>query len=158
MGNEIERKGLSSRAGTIIERNHSTVYVEDNLVTKKKHRTNNQLNDEWLIIYEQLYNYDNRIVKIYDMTDNTITMEKVDYKCTLNYYIREYDTDYNHDKLNKYIAQYLDIWNNFFQFSLNHLKTHSFFHADYKLSNVVIDTDDNLRVIDPDSFKRENFF
>lgn len=142
----------------IIERKRNTIYVNDDIVKKKKHEKNNEIDDEWAIIYERLYNYDNRIVKIYDITDNIITMEKVDYKYSLNYYVKEYDSDYNHDKLNKYIAQYLDIWNNFFQFSLNHLKTHYFFHTDYKLSNVVVDINDNLKVIDPDSFKRENFF
>jgi|TARA_Y100000289_G_scaffold14978_1_gene14152 serine/threonine protein kinase len=144
----------------IIERKRNTIYVGNETVKKELTAsiTVPEKIDEWVVIYEQLYNYDNRLVKVYDMTDNVLTMEKIDYQYTLKDYIKYYDKTYNHDKLNKYIAQFMDIWNNFYQFSLDHLKTHYFYHTDYKLGNVVVDKDDNLRLIDPDSFKRENLF
>jgi len=144
----------------IIERKRNTIYVEDDKVIKVLTANIAQSSkiDYWLTVYDKLYAYDNRIVKIYDINDKTITMEKINYKYTLEYYMQEFDPSYSHIKLNSYISQYMDIWNNFFQFSFTYLNDFYFFHTDYKLANVLVDENDNLRLIDPDSFKVENLF
>ena len=145
---------------TYIQRKRNVIYEEDNVIKKvlTANITSAEEIDKWLQTYEQLYQYDNRIVKVYDIVDNTIIMEKIEYKYGLDQYVKTYDPDYTHEKLNHYISQFMDIWNNFFQFSFKHLKDYYFFHKDYKVANIVVDYDDNLRVIDPDSYKLENIF
>ena len=142
----------------IIENPFNKIYVKDNVARKEFLSPDKKLTQTWGLLYEQLYNYDNRLVKIYDLSENHITMEKIDYKYTLAHYVRKYDASYNEERLNRYISQYMDIWNNFFQFSFNELKTNIFYHRDYMLVNLVVDKNDNLRLIDPDSFKIEKLF
>ena len=113
----------------------------------------NKLDQQWFNLYNEFYEYDSRIVKVINYENNKITMEKINFKCTLDEYTRKTDLDFTNKKLLNYFTQFSDIWNNFLKFSYEKFTDEIFMHNDYSLSNCVIDLDDNIRVIDPDSCK-----
>ena len=108
-------------------------------------------NSKWYDLYNEFYEYDSRVVKVLDYKDNKITMERVNFKYTLDEYTRIIDPNYTDKKFLNYFTQFSDIWNNFLKFSNERLNGKIFIHNDYSLVNCVIDLDDNIRVIDPDS-------
>tara|TARA_B100000214_G_scaffold359395_1_gene320767 strand:+ start:619 stop:1089 length:471 start_codon:yes stop_codon:yes gene_type:complete len=120
---------------------------------KGRLKVDKKLHPRWYDVYNEFYEYDNRVVKVFDYRDNKITMEKIDFKYTLDEYTRMIDPNYTNKKFLNYFTQFSDIWNNFLKFSYERLNDEIFMHNDYSLVNCVIDLDDNLRVIDPDSCK-----
>ena len=139
----------------IFENHKSKIYDYGNKIVKEGI---NPYRKNILKHLQKLNEFDNRIVKLYSWDKTTITMEKINIKYSLFEYVESFDESFSDFKLNNYISEYIDIWNNFFQFSFKHFdQDQIIFHEDYRLTNVVVDQDDNLRVIDPEGFKIRSY-
>lgn len=140
----------------IYNNNKSSVYDCGDKIVKK---VANGVYRNSFECYLKLYEIENRLVKVHSWDEKTITMEKIKFKYSLEEYTQKYDKSFSNEKLNNYIAQFIDIWNNISQFSLNlNSKIGKYFiNDDYRLSNVVVDYNENLRVLDPESFKTTSF-
>lgn len=100
------------------------------------------MSKNWFNAYQELHNFEPRVVEIYSITDKTIFMKHID-GVNLQKCINE-----------KYYLQMLDILNNIRIFNQN--KNPKFYHIDASIKNCIV-KDNVVYLIDPDSFRFFNF-
>ena len=108
--------------------------------------------EQWFDTYKDYYNFDNRVVKVKEINEDSFKMELLEGDI-LSHVIIDNLID-RELKLN-ITTQIMDIVNNMFQFKP---KYGSFFwHDDIQLGNFILQPDFKVRLIDPDSFMHVNF-
>ena len=106
----------------------------------------------WFDTYKDYYNFDNRVVKVEEIYEDSFKMEDLEGD-TLSKVIIDNILD-RKEKI-QITAEVMDIVNNMFQFKPNYGSF--FWHGDIQLKNFILQPDFKVRLVDPDSFIHINF-
>lgn len=115
----------------------------------------NLVPEDWLHYYNQVRNNNPRYVDVYKVVDNnTLVMEYIDELDTLENILKEPRHWHRIDK--HFIVEALETFHQAFTDGLRVSKHQGgemyFLHTDLKISNLIVDKDMRVRIIDPDSY------
>ena len=123
--------------------------MTDVFIKKIPEQRVNRLDSHWLELYNSYYDFDNRVVKMLDLKDGTMTLEHLD-----GFDLRNRDklAELDIPTLRYILEEVLDIYARQYKFRHESLPTEQMFlHLDYKAHNLMY-ADGRVRLIDPDSF------
>ena len=106
----------------------------------------------WFDTYKDYYNFDNRVVKVEEIYEDSFKMEDLEGDTLSKVII---DNILNRKEKIQLTAEVMDIVNNMFQFKPNYGSF--FWHGDIQLKNFILQPDFKVRLVDPDSFIHINF-
>ena len=106
----------------------------------------------WFDTYKDYYNFDNRVVKVEEIYEDSFKMEDLEGDTLSKVII---DNILNRKEKIQITAEVMDIVNNMFQFKPNYGSF--FWHGDIQLKNFILQPDFKVRLVDPDSFIHINF-
>lgn len=106
----------------------------------------------WFDTYKDYYNFDNRVVKVEEIYEDSFKMEDLKGDTLSKVII---DNILNRKEKIQITAEVMDIVNNMFQFKPNYGSF--FWHGDIQLKNFILQPDFKVRLVDPDSFIHINF-
>lgn len=139
----------------IYESKNSIIEIDttDNIVYKTlKHK---DLSSKWFEDYKKLCEKNDFLVKVYNLVSSrTYTMEYLPIYDTLEHCIKDPSYYVNLDKL--FIIDIIETFHEAFLVGIRLSKTTNdnlyFLHSDLKLANIIVTTDKQIKVIDPDSY------
>ena len=103
----------------------------------------------WLELYNSYYDFDNRVIKLLDLKDDSMTLEHLE-----GFDLREFWklVELDVPTLRYILEEVLDIYAKQFKFRHELLPIdRTFLHLDYKPHNLMY-ADGRVRLVDPDSF------
>ena len=106
----------------------------------------------WFDTYKDYYNFDNRVVKVEEIYEDSFKMKDLEGDTLSKIII---DNILNRKEKIQITAEVMDIVNNMFQFKPNYGSF--FWHGDIQLKNFILQPDFKVRLVDPDSFIHINF-
>ena len=142
----------------LYEKNGSKIEVINNDIVRKTfiYDISNFYNREWLNQYNKLRELDPRYIEVYNVGHNYIDMKYIKNACTLSAIISpdfdeiEISKKYNSGVKKELIIKYLDLLLKA-QHYLSIVKNIT--HYDLGHGNILVDENNKLIVIDPDSFR-----
>ena len=139
---------------TIFESKNCIIKYDGNSTVYKTLKENT-LPDDWLQHYNQVRNNNPRYVDVYEVVDNnTLVMEYVDELDTLEHILKEPHHWHRIDK--QFIIEALETFHQAFTDGLQVSKHQGgemyFLHTDLKITNLIVDKDMCVKIIDPDSY------
>ena len=125
--------------------------IDNKTVRKNTHRTD--LDHKWLELYRKLSDIEPALVKIQDIvldaTGSVILMENLVDTHTLHFpeYV-ENMAERSVETNQKFLTNYFNLIRNLLVFA----QKHNFIHDDVNHGNLMVDTDGNIKLVDPDAF------
>ena len=125
--------------------------INNKTVRKNTHRTD--LDHKWLELYRKLSDIEPALVKIQDIvldaTGSVILMENLVDTHTLHFpeYV-ENMAERSVETNQKFLTNYFNLIRNLLVFA----QKHNFIHHDVNFGNLLVDTEGNIKLVDPDSF------
>ena len=123
--------------------------MKKNIYKKKVDNTRvSRITNQWINLYQEYYEFDNRVIELIEYKNGTFYMESVTGTALR-------DLDYNtlsSDEKRFIFNEVVDIWTNHVNFKGSELTPNELFvHDDYHVGNLFY-TGDSVRLLDPDSF------
>ena len=142
----------------LYEKNNIKIKVLDDSIVRKTFNHSIKNNFEWLVKYNKLREWDPRYVEVYGVGSNYIDMAYVKNAISMLdifYTTDEVSKKYTQKEIKNFTVEYLDIIIKA-QSYLN--ISNKFTHTDLWFYNVLINEDNKLVIIDPDScFSNPNY-
>jgi hypothetical protein len=134
----------------------SVIIFKDNVVFKTvRDITKQPIGKQWLLHYMQLSKNNSALVKVFGLVDHeTYTMEHLDIVNTIENVLKRKEHYHliTKDLICDIITTVNDSWSQSIQASRK-LKNNTFFvNCDLRLSNMVLTTSGEVKIIDPESF------
>lgn len=139
----------------IIQNNKKSLITYENGIVKKRNKTSIvTLDNKWFKAYRKLSKNNEFLVKVYDVSNNVVSMEYVEIIDSIENVFKNYKLK---KKLNKYIiCDIIKAVNYTWMLSIDysrHLPDNKYFiNCDLSLSNIVLTKDLKVKIIDPESF------
>jgi len=140
-GSDFARKMLNASMSTV-------EVVGENIVRKTYKRNQFPEPERWLKSYNQLRAWDYRYIKVHKVSNDYIEMDYVDGGIHL-IDVLENNTNHTVDEKMKIITDFIDILS--LSYGYISQSNEVFLHTDLSLTNVLVDSDNQLIVIDPDA-------
>lgn len=137
----------------IFESKNCIIELGNNVIYKTL--KNKEVSDNWLNYYNQVRNNNPAYVEVYEVIDNrTFSMEYIEELDNLEYVIKE--PKYWPRLSKEFIIEALEIYHMAFTDGLRVSKNIDsdmyFLHTDLKITNLIVDKNNRVRIIDPDSY------
>jgi len=147
--NENTAVGGSNFYRKIYNASMSTIEVIGENVVRKTYKRNQFPEPErWLKSYNQLRSWDHRYIKVHKVGNDYIEMDYIDDGVHF-IDVLENSTDHTVDEKMKIITDFIDILS--LSYGYISQSNEVFLHNDLSLTNVLVDSNNKLIVIDPDS-------
>tara|TARA_Y100000114_G_scaffold39564_1_gene35219 strand:+ start:3399 stop:3947 length:549 start_codon:yes stop_codon:yes gene_type:complete len=141
----------------------ATIHIQNNRVTKEFYKKDpistrigyNKSIYEWFTHYNSIKNMFDYPIDVFEYNEDRIVMEYVEGKSLEEVIVHPSTTI---SEVDYYTAQYLDLIKMFYEYASNSSDEFIFFHYDVSWANIIVNKNNQLKLIDPDSFIFQKFY